>query len=127
MGFDEVCDNQRWAITKILNGQNTFMPDAGRPHGRQYESWAGNQRKKYFRTLVQGARQPKSAQCQVEEFPMGDLQESGNNNPQACRLVNGPANMKQGDDYKAWKSAQWRPCSRYRVSTCNKAVPSATW
>jgi hypothetical protein len=29
MGWDEVCDNQRWAIDKVLNGQTVFQPNAG--------------------------------------------------------------------------------------------------
>jgi hypothetical protein len=65
----------------------------------------------------------------VDEFLMGDLYDSGKNKPQACRLVNGPANMRQGKDYQAWKSAQWRPCSSYRRSVCNinEKGPLAAW
>ncbi|KAJ6079219.1 class V chitinase [Penicillium canescens] len=95
MGWDEVCDNQRWAITKKLNGQTVFHPGANRPYSRMYRWWAANQRSPEYRTLVQGGRtQPSdaNAQCQLDEFPMGDLVESGNDNPQACRLVNGLAN-----------------------------------
>ena len=127
MGWDEVCDNQRWAITMHLNQQNVFMPGANRPSGRQYFSWAKNQRISAYRTLVQGQRIVTSARCNLDEFPMGDLQESGGNNPQACRLVNGPANARQGNDYKNWKLAQWRPCSKYRVETCNVPPPPASW
>jgi hypothetical protein len=60
---------------------------------------------------------------------MGDLDESGQNKPQACRLVNGPANVAQGKGYSAWKRAQWRPCSRYRHKVCNirDDGPPATW
>ncbi|OJJ66497.1 hypothetical protein ASPBRDRAFT_59613 [Aspergillus brasiliensis CBS 101740] len=130
MGWDEVCDNQRWAITKKLNGQTVFRPGANRPYSRMYRWWANNQRSPEYRTLVQLARtQPSDAhaQCQLDEFPMGDLWESANDNPQACRLVNGLANGRQGNDFKFWKEAQWMPCSKYRVGTCNKPAPPATW
>lgn len=72
MGWDEVCDNQRWAITKILDGQTVSMLGDGRPYGRQYEQWK-NQRSSAYRTLAQGRRQPVGVQCQLDEFPMGDL------------------------------------------------------
>jgi hypothetical protein len=67
--------------------------------------------------------------CQLDEFPMGDLHESGGDQPHACRLVNGLANQAQGADYKAWKTAQWLPCSRYRANECNinDRGPPATW
>ncbi|WYZ36481.1 hypothetical protein EsH8_XV_000034 [Colletotrichum jinshuiense] len=119
MGWDEVCDNQRWAIDKVLGGQTVFQPDAGRPAGRKYFSWAANQRHEGFRTRAQERNANNVARCQLDEFPMGDLEESGGNQPQACRLVNGPANAAQGRDYSAWKRAQWRPCSSYRRNECN--------
>ncbi|TEA20978.1 hypothetical protein C8034_v008331 [Colletotrichum sidae] len=34
MGRDEVCDNQRWAIDKVLGGHTVFETSAGRPRGR---------------------------------------------------------------------------------------------
>ncbi|KAJ6133731.1 class V chitinase [Penicillium sp. IBT 18751x] len=126
MGWDEVCDNQRWAITYRLNQQTVFEPNALRPPGRMYSSWAGNQRGERYRTAVQMQRVPPSARCQVDEFPMGDLFESTNNNPQVCRLINGIANGRQGNDYKMWKMNQWRPCSSYRVTQCKLPPPPAT-
>jgi hypothetical protein len=91
MGWDEVCDNQRWA-NKALNGHNVYNVRAvGRAAGRKYSSYTGQQNSQ-FRTLIQGQRSPQAAQCQLDEFPMGNLVESGNNNPQACRMVNGRAN-----------------------------------
>ncbi|KAK4033108.1 hypothetical protein C8A01DRAFT_40430 [Parachaetomium inaequale] len=135
-GWDEVCDNQRWAISKMLNGQTVFHPlNTGRGVGRAYSSWATtnqqeSQRNAAYRTLVQGARSPGGdAQCELDEFPMGNLRESNGPNPQACRLVNRRANTAQGLDYKAWKWAQWRPCSRYRETTCSitDGGPPATW
>ncbi|KAK9774049.1 putative chitinase [Seiridium cardinale] len=130
-GWDEVCDNQRWAINKMLNGKTVYHPLlSGRADSRAYSGWAftQTQRNAAHRTLVQGMRSPKSAQCQLDEFPMGNLQESGNLQPQACRLVNGPANMAQGGDYSAWKQAQWLRCAQYRITTCkSKDLPPATW
>ncbi|PLB55790.1 putative class V chitinase [Aspergillus steynii IBT 23096] len=126
MGWDEVCDNQRWAITYRLNQQSVFAPNALRPSGRMYSSWAGNQRKEEYRTAVQMARGVPGARCQLDEFPMRDLFEAANNNPQVCRLVNGRANSRQGNDYKMWKRNQWMPCSSFR-SSCNLLAPPATW
>ena len=92
LSFVEVCDNQRWAIDKMLNGRTVFqVRPAGRAPGRKQTSWS-RQRTDVFRTLLQGRRSPLNAQCEVDEFPMGNLEESGNNNPQACRLVNGVGN-----------------------------------
>ncbi|KAL2130497.1 hypothetical protein VTI74DRAFT_6333 [Chaetomium olivicolor] len=67
--------------------------------------------------MVQGFRQPVNAQCQLDEFPMGNLRASENLAPQACRLVNKVANEAQGRDYAMWKLAQWNPCDRYRRNT----------
>lgn len=133
MGWDEVCDNQRWAINKVLNGRTSFLPYArGRGESRAYSSWAQSaptQRHKAFRTLVQGARRDQGAACDLDEFPMGNLRESGNNGPQACRLVNAGANQRQGLDWSAFKAAQWRPCSTYRSSVCGITDngPYVTW
>ncbi|KAJ5970687.1 class V chitinase [Penicillium vulpinum] len=128
---DEICDNQRWAITKKLNGQTVFNPGAGRPYSRMYRWWAANQRSQQYRTLVQNGRMQPSdehAKCQLDEFPLGDLMESGNDNPQACRLVNSLANERQGSNFGFWKRAQWIPCWKYRSETCGKpAPPPATW
>ncbi|KAK8067767.1 glycoside hydrolase family 18 protein [Apiospora saccharicola] len=129
LGWDEVCDNQRWAVNKVLGGHTVFQPDAQRPAGRRYSAWANNQRAAEFRTLAQRREVRNVYRCQLDEFPMGDLEESGGGQPQACRLVNGPANAAQGGDYSAWKRAQWRPCSSYRRTECNiqDRGPPATW
>lgn len=129
MGWDEVCDNQRWAIDKVLGGQTVFQPGANRPGGRKYSSWARKERHAAFRTRAQELNANRVPRCQLDEFPQGDLRESGGDQPQACRLVNGPANGAQGRDYKAWKDAQWRPCSTYRNTACNidDDGPPATW
>ncbi|KAK1953668.1 glycoside hydrolase [Colletotrichum sublineola] len=105
MGWDEICDNQRWAIDKVLNGRTVFQPlsvGRGLDSNRQYGRWR-NQRRAEYRTLVQGSRPNQAAACQLDEFPMGNLRESRNLAPQACRLVNGLANGAQGRDYDAWE------------------------
>lgn len=134
LGWDEVCDNQRWAINKVLNGQTVFMPfTSGGGVNRRYSFWGQVQTQRHtaYRSLIQsGRRNPdKSAACQLDEFPMNNLRESDGGAPQACRLVNGKANGKQGNDYLMWKSAQWWPCYRYRYSVCNSRDfgPPATW
>jgi hypothetical protein len=130
MGWDEVCDNQRWAIDKMLNGQTVFHPYMSSGGAtRRYSSWRTNQRHEAYRTLVQGDERPLKARCQLDEFPMANLRDSNNNNPQVCRLVNGAANGAQGTDFRMWKLAQWWPCARYRASVCNinDDGPPATW
>lgn len=130
MGWDEICDNQRWAVDKQLNRMTVFHPlGTGRMGRRKYSAWARNQRHPAFRTMVQLQRDPYDARCELDEFPMGNLLESGNNNPQGCRLVHWAGNGAQGRDYGAWKDAQWRPCSTYRKDVCNiqDNGPPATW
>lgn len=130
LGWDEICDNQRWAIDKLLNGQTVYHVTSGASLGqrREKQEWT-SQRREEYRTLVQGKRSPRSARCQLDEFPQANLRESRNMAPQACRLVNGPANGLQGNDYKHWKNAQWWPCSEYRRRKCgiNDDGPPATW
>ncbi len=93
MGWDEVCDNQRWAIDKMLGGLKVYhYAGGGRAPGRNQALWASSQRDEAFRRLVQGLREPQAAQCQVDEFPLGSMKESEHAGPQACRLVNGKAN-----------------------------------
>ncbi|KAH8665151.1 hypothetical protein BGZ60DRAFT_470789 [Tricladium varicosporioides] len=127
MGWDEVCDNQRWAITELLNKKTVFTPLAsGRAPLANQRKWALSHNEAY-RTLIQGW-QKGAKRCEVDEFPMGNLADSGNNNPQACRLVNGVANGAQGIDYNMWKMAQWTPCSSFRATVCKlKDLPKATW
>lgn len=82
----------------ILNGQTVFTPrKASRAGKRNYKSWASKQRTKEFRTLVQGSRSPEKARCELDEFPMGNMEDSDNNNPQGCRLVNKVGN---GGEYR---------------------------
>ncbi|KFY85211.1 hypothetical protein V498_07750 [Pseudogymnoascus sp. VKM F-4517 (FW-2822)] len=129
MGWDEICDNQRWGIDKLLNGKTVYQPlTVSRAAGANQGLWRG-QRKEAYRTAAQLKLPGVTWRCQVDEFPMGNLAESGNNGPQACRLVNGPANGRQGNDYQMWKLAQWKPCSTYRAAVCNSndGGPPATW
>jgi hypothetical protein len=119
MGWDEICDNQRWAIDKLLNGKTVYQPlTTSRAVGANQALWKG-QRIEAYRSRAQVKLQGSRYQCEVDEFPMGNLAESGNKAPQACRLVNGPANGRQGNDYKAWKTAQWKPCLTYRSAVCS--------
>lgn len=129
MGWDEVCDNQRWAIDKLLNGKTVYQPlAAGRAPGANQALWKG-QRHPGYRTAAQVKIPGKRYRCEVDEFPMGNLMESGGGSPQACRLVNGAANGKQGSDWNMWKLAQWKPCSAYRSGVCGirDNGPPATW
>lgn len=70
-----------------------------------------------------------NARCQVDEFPMGALKEARNLQPQFVRLVNGEANGRQGNDFEAWRSAVWEPCSKYKKEICKSKDPEPpiTW
>ncbi|KAJ6088215.1 CAZyme family GH18, partial [Penicillium sp. IBT 16267x] len=111
MGWDEIYDNQRWGINELLNGQTVYHPLAAgdRAIKRKQLQWK-NQRKNSYRTAAQKrAGTGERPRCEVDEFPIGNLKESGNNAPQVCSLVNGPANGNQGNDYQKWKLAAFGP------------------
>ncbi|KFZ18962.1 hypothetical protein V501_00864 [Pseudogymnoascus sp. VKM F-4519 (FW-2642)] len=131
MGWDEICDNQRWGIDKVRNGQTVYHPLANKRALNAKQAQWRVQRIDKYRTAAQVLIQGPGGgyRCQVDEFPMGNLKESGNLAPQVCRLFNGPANQKHGGDYSAWKTAQWKPCSTYRSTKCNirDGGPPATW
>ncbi|KUJ13269.1 glycoside hydrolase [Mollisia scopiformis] len=122
LGWDEICDNQRWAIDKVIIS-TTFHIDrrGGRSSKDEWPSW----RREEFRTLAQVAVN-RVHRCQVDEFPMGVLLEAKAPNPQVVRLVNGPANGAQGVDFKQWKAATWVPCSALRKAH-KKPPPPVTW
>jgi hypothetical protein len=59
---------------------------------------------------------------------MGVLKEARKPNKQICRLVNGPANGRQGVDFNQWSRAVYAPCSTYRKEICkSKDDPPVTW
>jgi GH18 family chitinase len=130
-GYDEICDNQRWAIDQTLGG-NTVYHSTRRQNNNQYSKylWANGARHAGFRTAAQVIPAGGNmARCQVDEFPQGALAEGVWPNPQLVRLVNGPANNAQGVDYGQWLWAQFKPCSVYRKDVCHLATPAPpiTW
>ncbi|KAF2850135.1 glycoside hydrolase family 18 protein [Plenodomus tracheiphilus IPT5] len=132
LGWDEICDNQRWGIDQALH-RNTVYHYKASTNANLYNkySWAHSQRHEGFRTLAQQSIN-RVARCQVDEFPMGALREAqGTANPQVVRLVNGPANGAQGRDFRMWKLAVWTPCKLYRQHVCGLpaalAEPPITW
>jgi chitinase len=138
-GWDEVCDNQRWGIDKLLH-HNTVYHYKKRLEDKYYMKyrWANGQdgtpaqRHAGFRTLAQLKPNKQRPRCEADEFPMGALREAhGTAQPQVVRLVNGPANGDQGQDFRMWKLAVWTPCSAYRRFVCGMpaalAEPPITW
>lgn len=132
-GYDEICDNQRYGIDKALHG-NTVYHYGRRAADNSYSkhSWANGQRHKDFKSLAQTTENRINiARCHVDEFPMGALTEAQLPNMQVVRLVNGPANMAQGRDFKDWRTAIWLPCSAYKRNVCGtpsaRAAPPITW
>lgn len=129
MGWDEICDNQRWAIDKGLGGNTVYHWGIRLPAGFYSKRWWASSHHAGFRTLAQQRDQGNQYRCQVDEFPMGALLEGRLPNPQIVRLVNGPANGLQGNDFGMWLLAVWGPCSAYRKDVCHFATPEPpiTW
>ncbi|RMZ85693.1 hypothetical protein DV736_g6556, partial [Chaetothyriales sp. CBS 134916] len=128
LGWDEICDNQRWGIYSANAGRSVYhyaerLPDPGYAKA----SWART-RKSWYRNMAQ-ASVNNVARCQVDEFPMGSLWEGRNEaliGSQVCRLVNGPANGAQGRDWAAFLLASWWPCSALRDAQ-GLPPPPVTW
>lgn len=143
MGWDEVCDNQRWAIDKHLAGNTLFhYQERGAAKLYRKNDWAHARyiatprilvsraaRRAEYRTLAQVRRILERPRCEVDEFPQGALAEALWPHPQAVRLLNGKANGAQGIDFSAWKHAVWTPCSEYRKNVCGSQSPEPpiTW
>lgn len=137
-GWDEVCDNQRWAINEGLAGRTVFHYQASDPTARSYRkyNWANGAngvpgaRHKAYRTLAQVVNAPRERpRCEVDEFPMGALREAQKLNPQIVRLLNGKANGAQGNDFRMWRLAVFTPCKIYRDKVCKikSPEPPITW
>ena len=122
-GWDEVCDNQRWGIDSLLGGQTVFEMQTSRALRLSKADWAVKRREEYRKS----AQTPinNAARCQADEFPMAALQEA-HGGPQVVRLVNGPANGRQGGDFLMWKSAIWSKCSSLGSDNA-KPPPLITW
>jgi chitinase len=131
-GFDEICDNQRWAITEGFNGASVYHYGPRVLGGRfKKDRWSKEFRTSEFRTFAVQKQGPgkQRYRCEVDEFPMGALREAWHGAHQIVRLVNGKANGAQGNDFSAWKEAVWTPCSIFREHVCSIASPEPpiTW
>jgi hypothetical protein len=99
MGFDEVCDNQRWAIERGWGGRSVYHYEK-RGKGKDYDKddWSKKHRRDEYRTMAVAkvGNQKQRYRCEVDEFPLGSLREGRIAGRQQVRLVNGKANGKQG-------------------------------
>ncbi|KAK1146010.1 hypothetical protein N8T08_003658 [Aspergillus melleus] len=118
LGFDEICDNMRWAIEVGFDGHNVYHKAQSRFESTYVDRWYQT-RDPAYRDLA--ARPPgwptgRGAQprCNVEEFPFASLQEAGNNNYQILRFVSRDVNSAHSEDWDAWLNAVWWPCKRLR-------------
>lgn len=129
-GFDEICDNQRWAIEKGLGSRTVFHYER-RSGAYRKDRWSNSYRLDEYRTLAveKPAGHSGRTRCEVDEFPLGAMREGRNLNPQFVRFVNGDANGAQGIDYQQWLRARWSPCKTYRRDVCHMASPEPpmTW
>lgn len=123
-GWDEVCDNQRWGIDSLLGGQTVFEIKTSDVPRLSKADWAVSRRLEY-RQKAQVNNANNEPRCQVDEFPMANLQEA-QGGPQVVRLINGPANGAQGRDFYMWKLAKFFPCQSLR-SVNGKPPPPVTW
>jgi hypothetical protein len=128
-GWDEICDNQRWAIDKGLNGASVYhYGERAKGKGFKQKRY-GRYRATEFRSLGGYSIPDKRYRCEADEFPMGALTEAWDYQPQMVRWVNGEANGAQGRDFSAWRQAVWVPCSSFRQDVCGSAKPDPpiTW
>ncbi|PYH78636.1 hypothetical protein BO82DRAFT_153532 [Aspergillus uvarum CBS 121591] len=90
-GFDEVCDNQRWGVDKVMSGQTVYHYQ--RRPGKTFKDRWKEFRADEYKSLVVSSVGSGRLSCEVDEFPLGSLFE---NKVQALRWMNGPANGAQG-------------------------------
>jgi chitinase len=98
LGFDEICDNQRWAIDRSWGGKTVYH-SSKRGNDNLYDKhlWHTRQRAQAMYTHAVGkAGNGHRNRCEVDEFPMGALAEGRVRGRQLGRLVNGKANGLQG-------------------------------
>ncbi|KAF9888495.1 hypothetical protein FE257_008602 [Aspergillus nanangensis] len=124
LGWDEVCDNQRWGIDKILGGNTVYHKFlAGRGNQRRQVRWGrDSNHHPGFREWPQPGVYGNRNYCEGDEFPMGSLDEAQNYQPQAVRQIDGDVNGLQGADFQSWLAATWMPCSNLLQSP-----PPITW
>lgn len=123
--FDEICDNQRWAIDDYLGGNTVYHQRnrAGRYFKDDWDNWRADRYRSAARPSLPGLGRYR---CEVDEFPMGGLREATWPNTQVLRFVNGPANGRQGGNFGVWKQLVWEPCSALR-SANGRGAPPITW
>ncbi|KAJ5424840.1 glycoside hydrolase [Penicillium cf. griseofulvum] len=132
-GWDEVCDNQRWAIDQAFNGKTVYKMATAVVGRKKYkDTWStSSKRGPWYATLakpiVGGTGTWRGRyRCEVDEFPQAALAEAQNMAYQVVRFLNGPANAAQGRDFGDWKQAEYIPCSALREKA-NKPPPPITW
>ncbi|KAK5129371.1 hypothetical protein LTR08_003556 [Meristemomyces frigidus] len=125
LGWDEICDNQRWAISKGLGGRTSYDLGGGGV-GRSKSSWSARPNHNTFYYSLANTIPPYGGRhrCENDEFPMSALSQAGG--VQIVRFVDGGQNGRQGNDFKNWKLAQWAPCSALRKLN-NLPPPPVYW
>ncbi|KAJ5421601.1 glycoside hydrolase [Penicillium cf. griseofulvum] len=101
-GWDEVCDNQRWAIDQAFNGKTVYKMATAVVGRKKYkDTWStSSKRGPWYATLakpiVGGTGTWRGRyRCEVDEFPQAALAEAQNMAYQVVRFLNGPANAAQ--------------------------------
>ncbi|RAK98436.1 glycoside hydrolase [Aspergillus ibericus CBS 121593] len=125
-GFDEVCDNQRWAIDKIMGGKTVYNVQK-RPKSTYKDEWSRFRNRAYVSLLQSKVSRGSMTRvnCEVDEFPMGSLDDS---EIQGLRYLNGIENGLQGQDWSDWIQTVFNPCKALRkVRGIKPPEPPVTW
>ncbi|PYI16224.1 glycoside hydrolase [Aspergillus violaceofuscus CBS 115571] len=126
LGFDQICNNQRWGIDKVMGGKTVFCYTPC-PDDTYKDSWF-RYRNKEYRTLLKSIVTSAGLtryNCDVDEFPLGSL---GKDQVQALRYVDGIENGLQGKDWSDWLQRVYAPCKALRIQRgMNPPEPPITW
>ncbi|KAI0600742.1 glycoside hydrolase family 18 protein [Biscogniauxia sp. FL1348] len=127
LGFDQVCDNQRWGLDEVTNPNKIFHYDeGGSGNGRTKDRWklTSHHNAHWYRSFNNRLNNAAGnrLRCEIDEFPLNSLKESAVFAKQALRAIDGNENGAQGNDWGYWLLATWYPCS-----TVLGQPPPVTW
>ncbi|KAL2811726.1 hypothetical protein BDW59DRAFT_167964 [Aspergillus cavernicola] len=124
LGFDEICDNMRWAIEKGFGSNQVYNRQLGAENRPTYqENWRNERGEEYRKEAMRPPGWSDNPRAQPrcnyaygnrEEFPFTSLKESAGGAYQVVRFVNKVVNSGHSRDWGFWLRAEWAPCSRLR-------------
>ncbi|KAL2785261.1 hypothetical protein BJX66DRAFT_329388 [Aspergillus keveii] len=118
LGFDEICDNMRWAIEKGFGGQKVWTKAESEFSKTFKQKWFDTRDREFTRYAMRPPGWPTDRgdqpRCNVEEFPFASLEEAGGNGFQILRFVSERVNSAHSADWSGWLNAHFMPCFRLR-------------